>query len=206
MQILKKHQTPLYIVNRIRQIFFQHQNPEAPWLTRQSIALLDQLIMKTDNGLEFGSGRSTKWLAARCHHLTSVEHDEKWYSLVNKMLIERTNVKYLLRSLNKDNPVLSEYLNPFNDLEDQSIDFVLVDGRIREFVAHLAIQKLKSGGLLIIDNAEYFFPNNYNLSSSIGIKIESIPKEWKEFYNSTIDWRRIWTSDGISATLMFFKV
>ena len=57
----------------------QRNNPHLPWITYDSIKILDDLISKNDIGVEFGSGNSTVWLGKRMHSLTSVEHDKKWY-------------------------------------------------------------------------------------------------------------------------------
>ena len=43
--MLKKHQTPKYIYYRLKQILFEKRNSHYPWMTSQSINLLDQLIV-----------------------------------------------------------------------------------------------------------------------------------------------------------------
>jgi predicted O-methyltransferase YrrM len=71
-----KHWTPRYIFNRINLYYFEKKNPDLPWLTSESISLIDNLIKKSDKMIEFGSGRSTAWLAQRVDELTSVETDQ----------------------------------------------------------------------------------------------------------------------------------
>ena len=39
-------------------------------------------------------------------------------------------------------------------MPDESVDFVLVDGRARTECAYYSISKLKKGGLFILDNSE----------------------------------------------------
>ena len=76
-----RHLTPRYIWNRTALIVYERANPGQPWLTPDMIKILDSWLCPADVGLEFGSGRSTSWFAARVKHLTSVEHNPEWYSL-----------------------------------------------------------------------------------------------------------------------------
>ena len=76
---------------------YQKKNAHKPWLTPDAIEALEALLKKTDVGLEYGSGRSTKFFAERLNHLTSVEHHEGWFEQVNQELkIEGfENVEYI---------------------------------------------------------------------------------------------------------------
>ena len=60
--------------------------PERPWLTRESIGILDRLLRPEDIGIEFGSGRSTAWFAQRVKRLRSVEHNPVWHARVARQL------------------------------------------------------------------------------------------------------------------------
>jgi hypothetical protein len=51
--------------------------------------LLDSWLRPTDRGLEWGSGRSTTWLAARVAHLVVVEHDCGWHARIQRELTSR---------------------------------------------------------------------------------------------------------------------
>lgn len=59
------HLTPRYVFNRIAVLLDERRNPEHPWLTADAVRILSTLILPTDIGVEFGSGRSTKWFAQR---------------------------------------------------------------------------------------------------------------------------------------------
>ena len=48
---MKKHWTPGYIFNRTKNYFFEKYNQHLPWLTPDSIELLNNLIKKTDVGI-----------------------------------------------------------------------------------------------------------------------------------------------------------
>lgn len=204
--MLKKHYTLTFIYNRFKQKIYEIKNPDTPWMTSQSIKLLDQLITKDDNGVEYGSGRSTFWFAQRCKHLTSFEHNEIWFEIVNKKLslLRNLNVIYKLKELN-DNPLNSEYYKSIDSFKDLTLDFVIVDGKYRDIVALKAINKLKMGGLLILDNAERYLPNNLNVPESISNDMENVEANWGKFINKVEKWRKIWTTNGVTTTLLLIK-
>jgi hypothetical protein len=61
----RSHRTPRYVYHRTRQLFYERAHPADPWLTPAAIGLLSTLLRPADTGVEFGSGRSTLWFAAR---------------------------------------------------------------------------------------------------------------------------------------------
>jgi len=69
--MIKPHHTLRYVSNRIKQMIFERINPSAPWLVRHSIPYIEKLLRSDDFCVEFGSGRSTLWLAGLCDHLRS---------------------------------------------------------------------------------------------------------------------------------------
>ena len=180
--ILKEHQlSSKYILNRLKQMFFQKTNPEAPWLTKESILLLDSLLKDSDIGLEFGSGRSTKWLAKRCHLLYSIEDHSGWFEKVSVELKDFKNVNYRFREVDKNDAPRSGYLDILDELSDNSIDFILDDGKLRGLVALKSIKKLKTGGFFILDNAERYIPNPFDIPESIGPDMENMAPDWNKF-------------------------
>ncbi len=203
--MIKKHHSFKYLISKLKQIYFQVSNPEDPWLTPLSIIILNQLIRKTDIGLEFGSGRSTIWLAKRCSNLSSVEHNQKWYEWTKSKLVDVKNVDYYLGALDLQESDKSDYLSIVKKSENESLDFVLNDGKLRDLVSLHVLDKLKSGGILIIDNAERYLSNSFDLPESIGFNPDNITTNWKIFSMKTQDWRKLWFSDGISSTLIIFK-
>lgn len=203
--MIKKHHTPKYVYSRLNQIIFQKKYPEAPWLTQQAVGLLDSLIMPDDQGLEFGSGRSTKWFANRCGFLTSVEHNKEWYNYVINQLKDHFNVSYQLKEANDANPMASSYCQVIEEKGNGELDFILIDGIYRGLIAKLAPEKIKIGGLLVLDNAERYLNNNFNIPESIGLSKNINDEDWKIFKNKVCDWRKIWTTNGITSTLICFK-
>ena len=54
---------PQLVPYRIRNWVWERSHPEAPWLCRGTITFAEQHFRGLARGLEFGSGRSTVWLA-----------------------------------------------------------------------------------------------------------------------------------------------
>lgn len=93
-------------------------------------------------------------------------------------------------------------------LESISVKYfnvILNDGRLRDIVFELTIDRLTNGGMYILDNAERYFVNNYKLPESIGSSYGNMDKRWSLMYNRIKDWRKLWFSDGISSTLILFR-
>jgi len=204
---MKKHWTPRYIKNRIKNYFFEKNNQDLPWLTPDSIILINDLLISTDVGLEFGSGRSTTWFAKRCKFLTSVEDDLKWHEIVVEKLKKQKidNVNYLYKSSESDTPFDSDYYKVIEEFEDNSLDFVLIDGKHRGILALTALHKVKIGGLIIIDNINRYLPYQTYSPHSINNDLEKMEKEWTLFNIELHLLREIWTSNGVTDTAIFIK-
>jgi predicted O-methyltransferase YrrM len=203
-----RHWTPRYIFNRIREKIYRRTHPREAWLTPAANAILDSCLRKTDHGLEFGSGRSTLWFAQRVAVLDSVEHQPQWHKKVKGMLAEAglSNVNYHLHLRDSDaNPGDSGYVRVADSIPAHSLDFVLVDGIYREFCARAALDKLKPGGMLIIDNVNLYLPCDSVAPNSIRRGEQPVSAVWAEVLEVIQSWRMIWTSNGISDTAIFFK-
>jgi predicted O-methyltransferase YrrM len=192
------HWTPRYIYNRARLSLFQFLNPDLPWLTKDAIKIIEQLLRRSDIGVEFGSGRSTVWFAKRIAHLTSVEIDKSWFNKINSVLKRNdlNNISLFLKN-GDDYPAVIE------NFQDESIDFVLVDGEQRDVCVFKSMPKIKKGGFLIIDNINWFAPcKSFSPASRRRGFASNI---WEDFFNMTKNWRRILTSNGVTDTLIMFK-
>jgi predicted O-methyltransferase YrrM len=190
------HRTPRYLYNRTRQLIYERGHADAPWLTPAAIGLLESLLRPADRGVEFGSGRSTAWFARRVAALTSVEHDERWYETVTATLRARglRNVDYILAP--GDQPV---------ERGDESIDFALVDGHYRDYSAKFILPKIKPGGMLIIDNVNWYLPCQSKAPNSRTAALGPQTPVWGEVAAELAGWRSIWTSSGVWDTAIFIK-
>lgn len=156
---------PQYLVPRVREVLFARRHPDAPWLVESAVVFLEAWLRPTDAGLEWGSGRSTAWFAARVGRLTSVESSREYHAKVSKMLAERglarkVDYRHVPCEFGElDEPPTHPYAEAANEFADGSLDFVLVDGMIRETCMRAALPKVRPGGLLVLDNANRYFPN-----------------------------------------------
>jgi predicted O-methyltransferase YrrM len=206
---------PPYAINRIAQLRFEVANPWAPWLTAAAITALQDLLKPSDIGFEFGSGRSTVWLAGRVKFLHSIEHVMEWYEHVQKEL-ERAHltnkVRYELApepGLTGDYPLADDhpYVKTIAALPNEYLDFVLVDGIMRLKCILLAIPKLKRGGVLILDNANRYIPNKYQEGYTTVSQRRSAAKdaEWARVSLELSSWRNFNATDRIWDTRFWFK-
>ena len=200
------HITPRYFLNRMKTIIYEKKHPELPWLTIQANEILGTLLLATDIGVELGSGRSTVWLAKRVGQLISIEHNREWYDNVVNMLQSKNicNVDYRLAETEEGESQKSYYMQ-LNELMDCSLDFCLIDGVYRGECAEILIDKLKSGGVMVIDNVNRYLPSLTRSPSSIKVN-ENPPSDiWRDVRQELKTWRSIWTSTGVTDTAFFFK-
>lgn len=204
------HWTPRYIINRLAEKIYRLTHRRLPWLSPQANHLLKHYLRPSQIGLEFGSGRSTIWLAKHLSHLTSFEHNPIWYEKVKHWLEEGRlkNVDYLLKSREQDKEpegIGSEYINTISLFSNNSFDFILVDGVYRAECANRVIPKLKNGGILVIDNANLYLPCQSHSPHSRTQESGPSSARWDEFLQAVRGWETIWTSNGVSDTAFFFK-
>jgi predicted O-methyltransferase YrrM len=205
----RRHWTPRYVRDRVRQYRHDRGHPDEPWLTPAAVRLLGSLLRPGDRGAEFGSGRSTVWFAERVSHLTSVEHDAAWHATVCATLAERglANVDYILAP--RDQPdeygQLSGYTRTTYRFLDASLDFALIDGLYRDHVTRLMMSKIKPGGLLIIDNANWYLPSASASPNSRSHAAGPDGAVWEQVTRELAGWRSIWAGSGVWDTAIFIK-
>lgn len=193
------HWTPRYVKDRLTLMKDEMLNPSCPWLTKDAITFIDAVLKPTDIGIEFGAGRSTVWLAQRLGRLISIEHDAHWLITTKYKLFEKDLLRKVDISLCTDP---RQFSRAAIELEDSSIDFCLVDGEERDSCAVAILPKLKPGAVLVIDNVDRYLPSQsktYNAVTSYASNL------WKTFDLKTEDWRRVWTTNGITDTCIWLK-
>jgi predicted O-methyltransferase YrrM len=177
---------------------------ELPWITIVAKNYLEEYFKNkprnTVKVFEYGSGGSSLFFLKHASEVVSVEHDPKWFSLVAHNIRER-NIQgwdgHLLEAeeagiavddLDTSNPhhyysgdknfaghTFRKYASHISGFPDEYFDVVLVDGRSRPSCLFHSVNKVKRGGLLILDNAErrYYSPKkiipsqDFNLVSSL---------------------------------------
>lgn len=184
---------PHLVVPRIRFWLFEKFNSDKPWLCVGTINALDRNLKPHMTGVEFGSGRSTRWLAGKLKSLLSVEHCEEWHHVVVKQLADANvrNVDYRYIPLDHAEsepeldfyPTTPKYVAVLDEFDDGTVDFVLVDGHYRTTCIHHALRTIRPGGLLVVDDTQMWsatggppVPDDWECvdTSTNGIKTASI--------------------------------
>lgn len=196
-----RHWTSRYVLDRIIQVVYERLHPDWPWLNKPAVEMLVGWLQPEYRGLEWGSGRSTLWLARKVSFLVSIEHDRSWYTRISRQLKEQgfSNVDY--RFCEKE----SDYVSVADQLPQESLDFVLVDGIARGQCALAAVPKLKTGGLLILDNSNWFLPSASRSPNSRRLSQGSASEVWNVFLSELKRWRCTWTTDGVTDTACWEK-
>jgi predicted O-methyltransferase YrrM len=206
---LSARDIPGYALARVRARLARRRATEAqPWITQDAIAALTTLLQPTDDGLEFGSGGSTIWLARHSRSVRSVEAFDPWYEPLQKRLAAEgvTNATVELVSAPqlgyRSDAHRNAYVNAYPDIAPESLGFVFDDGEYRDAAALRGITLLKPGGVLVLDNANTYLPS----TTSVPWKVrEPISEDWNKFVAETADWRRIWTTNGVWDTVIWIK-
>ena len=187
---------PKYIIARVKNYFYFKNNQDLPWMTKDANIFLlnnlrDDMVM-----LEFGSGRSTQFYATKTKKVYSREHHKEWFDIVKKQIESVTNIEY------KFYDDLAIYADT-SDIKNNSLDLAVIDGKNRVNCLLNTIPKLKSGGVLVLDNAERYMV--YQTSSPAKyLRAERNPRwgEVEELLRKNF-WRHE-TTDNVSDTLFFF--
>lgn len=205
---------PRYVADRVRLAVHQRMHPDAPWLTAEATRMLDEWLQPRHVGIEWGSGRSTRWFAQRVGRLLSVEHHAGWHAAVSEQLAAAaiTNVDYRLLPCEPERVetpdwiaamFASDYVRVVDILGPGSIDFGLVDGMYRSACALAVLPKLRSGALLIVDNVNWFLPSSSRAPSSRAPTDAPLSPTWAEFAEAIEGWELRWTQNGVADTAIW---
>lgn len=133
-----------------------------PDMSLLAIAFFEGLLSLELEVFEFGSGRSTLWIAERVKHLISLEHNPSWHGEVVRALTrdEITNVdaRYRLLIYAKEyyqNSV--DWAATICEYPDESFDIVSVDGYDDTRIPSIefAMPKVKKGGWMVVDDSHW---------------------------------------------------
>lgn len=134
-----------------------------PWITFHAARFLDAEIRPGWRIFEWGSGASTVFFSRRSCAVVSVEHDPGWYDRVAFALRGRTDVDLLLIPIESsaaggegedDDPAWVPYAAAIDRYPAGSFDAVLVDGRARGRCLAHAGEKVREGGIVLLDDSE----------------------------------------------------
>ena len=143
----------------------------------------------------------------------TIEHDAAWYERVKHRIAAQDvgdRIDYRLVPAPADQlaePRDHAYAAVADELDDESLDFALVDGQMRLRCTQKVISKLKPGGLLVLDGANRYLPNRFDggFSTIQVTRSEPLDDEWREVLDRLRDWRAMHTSDGLWDTRLWVK-
>lgn len=121
---------------------------DEPWWTREAITIMDSFLHPDMDVVEWGSGASSIWLAARCGSLITIDSNPGFYNMVRAALQKAGYAK------EKYCAVLRPLDYRYYTCAQGIYDVAIVDGRTRVACCNHAVGILKPGGLLLLDNAE----------------------------------------------------
>jgi predicted O-methyltransferase YrrM len=198
---------PRHALHRFAAEYYQRRHPGAPWLSKQAIEMLSDLLKPGDACLEYGSGASTAWLGRRVDRLLSAEHDRTWFDRVQGELRAaglRTDTVRLLSVDPAARPEESPYVRLIDEFADGELTVCLVDGEHRTACIREAIPKLAPGGLLVLDDAHGVLDHpTFSPHSRAGLG--PLDDEWAALVTEQRDWRMLWASDGYSDAAIWIK-
>ncbi len=120
-----------------------------PWYTYPTIEYLQQLDFSDADVFEYGSGNSTLFWNSVAKTVTAVEDDEAWHRRISKQLGDGVEYRFVPR---KDDYIQAVAAG------DRRFDCIVVDGSHRQDCATAAVAFLRPGGLMILDNSDWY-PN-----------------------------------------------
>ncbi|NJK60134.1 MAG: hypothetical protein HC918_07715 [Oscillatoriales cyanobacterium SM2_1_8] len=120
-----------------------------PWLPYTIIGYFHDFLTPNSRVLEFGSGMSTLWYAARAQTVWAVEDYRPWYEKVQLMVAGQgtQNLNYLFTQE-------KEAYVSFGESYLEGFDLIVVDGSYRSACVLQAEKLLRPGGILYLDNSD----------------------------------------------------
>jgi hypothetical protein len=118
-----------------------------PWYTYGATEYLRQFDFSTSSVFEYGSGNSSRFWAGRALSVTSVESDPAWFArgsqdpAPNHTLLLETDRAAYINTIHRG---------------DTWYDVIVVDGVYRYDCAVESLARVREGGMLILDNADWY--------------------------------------------------
>jgi hypothetical protein len=154
-----------------------------PWIVFEAIDFLEDFLNRerqrgqTVRVFEYGSGGSTLFWLAHGAVVVSIEHDPQWYTRLRQRLDAASPVDYRLvlpepgesdshgEDIADPRCYASEdasfrgctfrnYVSQIDSFPSGHFDVILIDGRARPSCIQHSADKVRPGGLLVLDNAD----------------------------------------------------
>jgi predicted O-methyltransferase YrrM len=157
------------------------QGNEIPLYTHPTIEYLNQFDFSDKSVFEYGSGHSTLYWAKRAKSVKAVEHTVEWQEkLLSKLQSYSIDWAQVFCPANDDEYV--DYILKF----DEDFDIIIIDGVVNRYeCAENALKKLKKGGIIILDNAEWHFNTAKLLRDANLIQVDFSGFKATDYHTST---------------------
>lgn len=127
-----------------RQQSVDRDGQPVPWYTYPAIAWLENIDFSGLDVFEYGSGNSTAFWAGHARSVRSVEDDGDWHARVCRTLPPNASCTLI--------PDREGYVGACTSPHD----VVVVDGSHRFACARESVRQVRSGGLMVLDNSDWF--------------------------------------------------
>jgi len=133
-----------------------------PDMCLPAITFFESILTPELEIFEFGSGRSTIWLAERVKHIISLEHVPAWNREVKRAIAEAglTNVEARFRLLTHAKECYQNSIDwaaTVCEYPDESFDIISVDGYDDTRISSIefSIPRVKCGGWIVVDDTNW---------------------------------------------------
>lgn len=192
----RSHWTPRYLADRLRLAVEERRNPEAPWLVADAAKEIEDRLPAGATVIEWGAGRSTRWFLSQGATVYSVEHHAGW---ADEVRAQAAGAPLELALADPDD--VDAYAGAHPDLT--AVDLALIDGIHRHQCATRAVELVRPGGLLVVDNVERYLPSASRAPEAIGP--DTTDPGWTELRPILDGWTCSWHGNGVTDTAIWTK-
>jgi hypothetical protein len=191
-----------------------------PWMTFQAISFLESRLDRHCSVLEYGGGGSTLFFLDKGAKVVTVEHDPNWFNILDERICEDKltlnwtgilKIPTVAPVWNNQDPSdpcsyksasdefngywFREYVSAVDGYPNMSFDMAVVDGRSRPSCIKHAVDKIRIGGYLLLDNTErgYYLSNEktMNCLNAFCVVLDSFgPTPGLKWFTKTTIWQR----------------
>jgi hypothetical protein len=117
-----------------------------PWYTYPAVEYLRQLDFRDRSVFEYGSGNSTLFWSGIAQRVVSVEHEREWFERMRAVAPANCQMMFANDA--------DGYVGAI--CRTSPHDVIIVDGQTRLRCASAAVEHLRPGGVIILDNSDWF--------------------------------------------------
>lgn len=124
------------------------ENNPLPWYTYPAIEYLTQFDYHDKKIFEWGGGYSSLFWSQRAEKVISIDDNAEWAEKIGRES-KKDNLKI------KNIQDKTEYIEAIKE-HDEKYDVIIIDGKFRFNCAEICNIYLEEGGLVILDNSDWF--------------------------------------------------